>query len=88
MASNLAAQLANINAGNTLVHDRKKRKKIHSVSLIFEPSEAASQDYETIYSIAIEGLDVLEQLDPRFNAFRNSIFAETSINVDRLLQVC
>lgn len=87
MVSDLAAQLANINAGNTIVLDRKKRKKLHSVSLIFEPHEAVGQDYETIFSIAIEGLTDLEQLDPRFGAFRNNIFSESSISVDRLLQV-
>jgi U3 small nucleolar RNA-associated protein 10 len=87
MVSSLASQLAAINAGNTQVIDRKKRKQIHSVSLIFTPKVAAGQDYETIYSVAIEGLTDLEQLDPRFAAFRNNIFADTSISVDRLTQV-
>ncbi|KAF7501801.1 hypothetical protein DV113_000134 [Geotrichum candidum] len=86
MVSSLASQLAAINAGNTQVIDRKKRKQIHSVSLIFTPKVAAGQDYETIYSVAIEGLTDLEQLDPRFAAFRNNIFADTSISVDRLTQ--
>lgn len=87
MVSSLASQLAAINTGNTQVIDRKKRKQIHSVSLIFTPKVAAGQDYETIYSVAIEGLTDLEQLDPRFAAFRNNIFADTSISVDRLTQV-
>lgn len=88
MVSDLASQLANISAGNTTVLDRKKRKKLHSASLIFEPQEASTQDYETIFSIGIEGLTDLEQLDPRFSAFRNNIFSESSITVDRLVQVC
>lgn len=87
MVSDLASQLANISAGNTTVLDRKKRKKLHSVSLIFEPQEANTQDYETIFSIGVEGLTDLEQLDPRFSAFRNNIFSESSITVDRLVQV-
>lgn len=88
MVSDLASQLAAINANNTTVLDRKKRKKLHSASLIFEAKEAAGQDYETIFSIAIEGLTDLEQLDPRFEAFRKNIFNESSISVDRLVQVC
>lgn len=87
MVSDLASQLAAISANNTTVIDRKKRKKLHSTSLIFEANEAAGQDYETIFSIAIEGLIDLEQLDPKFAAFRNNIFSESSISVDRLVQV-
>lgn len=87
MVSELAAQLSKIAAGNTVVLDRKKQKAFHSKSLIFEAKEAATQDYETIFSYAIDGLSELEILDPRFAAFRDNIFSETSITIDRNTQV-
>lgn len=87
MVSELAAQLSKIATGNTVILDRKKQKAFHSKSLIFDPKEAASQDYETIFSYASEGLNELEILDPRFAAFRENIFSETSITIDRNTQV-
>lgn len=88
MPSELASQLSRISANNTVVLDRKKQKAIHSKSLIFEAKQAATQDYETIFSFASDGLSELELIDPRFSAFRSNIFSETSINVDRNTQVC
>ncbi|KAG7913311.1 hypothetical protein KL907_000256 [Ogataea polymorpha] len=70
----------------TVALDRKKRSKIHSVSFIYSPQEAAAQDYETIYYEALEALDRLEQIDKRFGKFRLSIFSETSIGIDRQIQ--
>lgn len=87
MVSELASQLAKIATGNTVILDRKKQKAFHSKSLIFEASEAASQDYETIFSFASDGLSELELIDPRFAAFRANIFSETSITIDRNTQV-
>lgn len=86
MASSLASQLQAISAKNTVVLDKRKRKSLHSVSLIFEPNVAAQQDYETIYSIGLEGLKDLELLDPKFHVFEKSLFAESSIDVDREVQ--
>lgn len=85
--SSLASQLSNIAQANQAVAlDRKKRSKIHSVSLIHEAHYAATQDYETIYEDAIEALDRLEALDSRFGKFKLSIFSPTSIRVDRQVQ--
>jgi U3 small nucleolar RNA-associated protein 10 len=87
MASTLASQLKALGANNTVVLDKRKRKSLHSVSLIFEPNVAAQQDYETIYSIALEGLRELELIDTKFHTFEKSLFAESSIDVDREVQV-
>ncbi|KAH3665977.1 hypothetical protein OGAPHI_004166 [Ogataea philodendri] len=70
----------------TVALDRKKRSKLHSVSFIYNPQEAATQDYETIYYEALEALSRLEQIDKRFGKFKLSIFSETSINIDRQVQ--
>ncbi|ONH67535.1 hypothetical protein BON22_2347 [Cyberlindnera fabianii] len=85
--SSLAAQLSNIAAGSaTVAHDRKKRQKLHAVSLIYASKVAATQDYEIIYSNAFEALEELITVDKRFSFFKNSLFSETSINVDRSVQ--
>lgn len=85
--SDLASQLSKISTGNTVVLDRKKQKALHSKSLVFEPKQAINQDYETILSFSLDGLSELEILDPRFSAFRFNLFSDTSLNLDRNLQV-
>jgi U3 small nucleolar RNA-associated protein 10 len=51
--------------------------------LIFEPSIAASQDFDTIYTICLEGFQELCQLDPRFVRFGKTIFSQQSRNEER-----
>lgn len=85
--SSLANQLSSIAQANQAVAlDRKKRSKIHSVSLLHEPHFASTQDYETIYEDAFEALDRLESFDNRFGKFKYSIFSQTSIRIDRQVQ--
>lgn len=85
--TSLAAQLGNIaSATSTIALDRKKRQKIHSVSLIYTPKVAATQDYEIIYSNSLEAFEELVLIDKRFAYFRNSLFSATSISVDRNVQ--
>lgn len=83
----LASQLSNIAAANgTVAFDRKKRQKLHSVSLIYNSKVAATQDYEIIYSNAYDALEELITVDKRFSFFKNSLFSETSVTVDRNIQ--
>ncbi|RCK63521.1 U3 small nucleolar RNA-associated protein 10 [Candida viswanathii] len=85
--SSLASQLQSINEKTaSIALDRKQRSKLHSRSLIFDPKVAAGQDYEYIYDIAVEGLDDLCELDSRFNKFKQTLFSETSVTLDRNLQ--
>lgn len=67
----------------SVVVDRKSRSKVHSRSLIFEPKIAATQDFELLYEIGLEGLDQLVSLDRRFDRFKSTLFSETSIKFDR-----
>jgi U3 small nucleolar RNA-associated protein 10 len=85
MASSLASQLQKISAASTNTLNTRKLKAIHSTSLIFEPAHAATQDLDTIYSIALEGFQELCLLDGRFYAFERGLFSESSKEVDRLL---
>ncbi|KAJ8607839.1 hypothetical protein MRB53_040032 [Persea americana] len=83
MATALQQQLAAINANSTDQLNLKAQKQRHSRSLLFEPSEAARQSFETIFQICYEGFTELCQLDRRFQAFANNLFAESSVNVER-----
>ncbi|KAH3678341.1 hypothetical protein WICMUC_001574 [Wickerhamomyces mucosus] len=85
--SSLASQLSSIATGSsTVAFDRKKRQKLHSVSLIYTSKVAAAQDYEIIYSNALDSLEELITIDKRFSYFKKSLFSETSINIDRNVQ--
>ena len=83
MTTALAAQLAQIAANSKSSLDVKAQKAAHSKSLIFEPRIAASQNFQTLYSICYEGFEDLWTLDPRFAYFGKTIFSEQSQNEDR-----
>ncbi|GMM33388.1 snoRNA-binding rRNA-processing protein [Saccharomycopsis crataegensis] len=85
--SSLANQLNKIAASSTsTVLDRKKRQKIHSTSLIFEPKVAATQDYSSILSHSLQALEDLEEVNSKFERFKFSLFSETAIGIDRNVQ--
>ncbi|KAI1661603.1 hypothetical protein F4813DRAFT_344995 [Daldinia decipiens] len=83
MTTALAAQLAQIAANSKSTLDIKAQKAAHSKSLIFEPRVAASQNFQTLYSICYQGYEELCQLDSRFVSFGATIFSEQSQNEDR-----
>lgn len=83
MSTSLALQLAALRGKGANSLDLKTQKKYHSQSLLFDPFVAATQEYDSIYAICHEGFHDLCQLDPRFTAFRHSIFSEQSIREDR-----
>ncbi|TPX14366.1 uncharacterized protein E0L32_005562 [Thyridium curvatum] len=83
MATSLAAQLAQIAASSKSTLNIKAQKAAHSKSLIFEPRVAASQNYQTIYTLCYEGFEELCQLDSRFAQFSTTIFSEQSQDEDR-----
>ena len=75
------SQIAQQNQGVAL--DRKKRSKIHSASLIYNPKVASTQDYEYLFETATSALEELISIDPKFQVFTKSLFNESSINLDR-----
>ncbi|KAG0683667.1 snoRNA-binding rRNA-processing protein utp10 [Pichia californica] len=85
--TSLAEQLAGIaQQSKAVALDRKRRTKIHSVSLLHDSKIAATQDYETIFYDSLDALHRLQTIDHRFVKFENSIFSETSIQIDRQIQ--
>ncbi|KAF2770906.1 hypothetical protein EJ03DRAFT_325984 [Teratosphaeria nubilosa] len=83
MATALQQQLAVIAANSTHQLDLKAEKTRHSKSLLFEPRDAATQSFDTIYQICYEGFEELCMLDARFRPFAGNIFSEQSKNEDR-----
>ena len=83
MATALSAQLAAIAAKSTNQLDLKAQRRAHSQSLIFEPRDAAVQDFDTIYDVCVEGFRELCLLEPRFLSFSRNIFADHSKSQDR-----
>ena len=83
MTTALSAQLARIAATSTNSLDLKAQKKAHSQSLIFDSSVAATQDFDIIYQICIEGYQEICQIDARFSGFARSIFSVQSKQQER-----
>lgn len=83
MATGLQQQLAAIAANSTHQLDLKAQKARHSKSLLFEPRDAATQSFDTIYQICYEGFEELCMLDARFSSFARNIFSEQSKHEDR-----
>ncbi len=83
MATTLSAQLARIAAQSKSTLDVKARKAAHSKSLIFEPRVAATQSFQTIYTLCHEGFEELCQIDARLSRFSSTLFSEESQDEDR-----
>ncbi|KAG5915934.1 hypothetical protein E4U42_007869 [Claviceps africana] len=83
MATSLAAQLAQIAANSKATLDVKAQKAAHSKSLIWEPRVAATQNYQSLFTICYSGFEELCQLDNRFVRFQSTIFSEDSLTQDR-----
>lgn len=83
MATALQQQLAVIAANSTHQLDLKAQKARHGKSLLFEPRDASTQSFDTIYQICYEGFEELCMLDARFIPFSRSLFSEQSKNEDR-----
>lgn len=70
----------------SLAIDRKRRQKLHSQSLIYNPKTAATQDYDYIFENAQLALQELVNIDNRFQAFVNNLFSDSSVSIDRNVQ--
>lgn len=63
--------------------DLRAQKVAHSKSLIFDERIAASQDFDTLFQLCIEGFEDLCNIDPRFQHFRSMLFSDDSRGTDR-----
>lgn len=85
--SSLRDQLAQVSNKNaSLALDRKKRQKLHSASLLYNPKTASTQDFDFIFENAISALNDLIEIEPKFEIFTKTLFSESSISIDRNVQ--
>jgi len=86
MASSLAQQLQRIAATSVNTVSAERQKQLYSVSLLYTPGQASTQDLTTVYSIAVEGFRELVELDPTLRKYERSLFSPSSISIDRFVQ--
>ncbi|GAV56176.1 hypothetical protein ZYGR_0BA00820 [Zygosaccharomyces rouxii] len=85
--SSLRDQLAQVSGKNaSLALDRKKRQKLHSASLLYNPKTASTQDFDFIFENATSALNDLIEIEPKFEIFAKTLFSESSISIDRNVQ--
>ncbi|KAG0325600.1 HEAT repeat-containing protein 1 [Dissophora globulifera] len=82
--SSLAQQLKKIGTADATKGFEKASK--HRASFLFDSKQAADYDIDTIYSIGVNGITELKQLDSNFTAFEKTLFSESMKGVDRVLQ--
>ncbi len=57
------------------------------VSLLYDPEESGNLDSESVYCLAINGLEQLKLIDEKeFSIFEETLFNSTIINFERLIQ--
>lgn len=82
MTTSLAEQLNRLRAPQTtlLLQDKKRP------SLLFDPKDAANLDRETVLNIGLGGLKELIKLSNLFEEFEGTLFAQSSLNLERAVQ--
>lgn len=68
---------------SSLERATKFRKK---ASFLFHPKEASDIDNETVFALALNGLDELKLVNVQFEKFETFLFSESSKHVERSLQ--
>lgn len=83
MATSLAQQLQGIrqSASNASF---QKRKRV--ASFLFDASEAADQDYDQVFAVAINGFEELTTYNAKLAVFSRTIFSDDSRTIDRNTQ--
>ncbi|XP_058792928.1 HEAT repeat-containing protein 1 homolog [Phymastichus coffea] len=82
MATSLAEQLKKLRTPQTTLLLQDKRKP----SLLFDTKEAANLDKDTVYNIGLSGLEELIKLNNAFDDFKKTLFALSSISLERSVQ--
>ncbi|XP_060815512.1 HEAT repeat-containing protein 1 [Bombus pascuorum] len=82
MATSLARQLKQLRTPQTTILFQDKKH----ASLLFDPTEAANLDRETVLSIGQNGLQELIKLSDVFLEFEHTLFAQSSLNLERAVQ--
>ncbi|KAL4579712.1 hypothetical protein LXL04_015872 [Taraxacum kok-saghyz] len=84
MATSIASQLQAIRSIVKADTDPVKRPFTHP-SILFDAKKAADTDLDTLFDLAVSGLEGLVSLDERFGNYRNDLFSHKSRELDREL---
>ncbi|KAI5433025.1 hypothetical protein KIW84_020356, partial [Lathyrus oleraceus] len=84
MATSIASQLEAIRS-IAHVDSAPLRRPFTRPSILFDPKEAADINIESIFTIALQGLEVLISNDERFRNYKNDLFSHRSKELDREL---
>ncbi|XP_076758858.1 HEAT repeat containing 1 homolog l(2)k09022 [Xylocopa sonorina] len=82
MATSLVEQLKKLRTPQTSILLQDKNR----ASLLFDPKEAANLDKDTVLSIGQNGLQELTKLSEQFLEFEKTLFAQSSLNLERAVQ--
>ncbi|KAK4787741.1 hypothetical protein SAY86_011574 [Trapa natans] len=82
MATSISLQL---NAIKSLVQAEPLNRSFIRASILFNSKEAADVDIDSIYTIALSGLEVLASTDERFDNYKSNLFSHRSTTLDREL---
>ncbi|ONI24972.1 hypothetical protein PRUPE_2G273000 [Prunus persica] len=85
MATSIASQLEAIKSVIQADTEPSVKRPFTRPSILFDAKEAADIDIDTIFSIALQGLDVLVITDERFRIYKNDLFSQKSRELDREL---
>ncbi|KAK3026432.1 hypothetical protein RJ639_041444 [Escallonia herrerae] len=85
MVTSIAAQLQAIKSA-IAADTEPLTRPFTRPSLLFSSKEAADIDLDTIFTIALSGLEVLISADSRFRSYKNDLFSHRSRELDRELQ--
>lgn len=85
MATSLESQLKAIASTHVQAGELKKRPFTRP-SILFDPTEAADVSLESVYDIALRGLDELSAIENLFATFKKTLFNSESLQIDRELQ--
>lgn len=82
MTTSLANQLRLLKTPQTsILFDKKKR-----TSILFEPTDAATKDRETIFDIGYSGLEELIAINPTFKIFESTLFDRNARDMQRAVE--
>lgn len=83
--SSLAKQLQQLQIPTTLPATSTKKQN-YKASLLFDGKEASNIDNETIFSLAINGLEELKLIEHAFDSFKETLFSDVSKQMERSVQ--
>ncbi|KAL8224035.1 hypothetical protein R6Q57_019510 [Mikania cordata] len=85
MATSIASQLQAIRSIVKVADTEPNKRPFTRPSILFDAKEAADIDLDTLFNLALSGLEILVSHEERFGNYKNDLFAHKSKELDREL---